>query len=142
MLLFHARPGQLTRILLYKGHYAIPRADGRILVGSTMEQVGFDRAVTDDARDELVDTARSLVPFLAETPLERHWSGLRPGSPEGIPYIGVHPGGRGLFVNAGHYRNGVVMAPASARMVTDIVLNRPTILDPAPYALENRPSAA
>jgi glycine oxidase len=142
MILFHARPGQLTRIILKDGYYAIPRRDGRVLVGSTMEDVGFDKNITEEARDELEATARHLVPFLADAEIEKHWSGLRPGSPSGIPFIGPHPGVKGLYINAGHFRNGVVMAPASAQLMSDILLGNKTIVDPAPFSLERRLSAA
>ena len=83
------------------------------------------------------------VPMLANATIERHWSGLRPGSPTGVPFIGSHPKMEGLFINAGHYRNGVVMAPASAELMTDILLKRPTtVVDPKPYSLDGRLSAA
>ena len=143
MILYRAKPGQLNRILLKEGHYAIPRRDGRILVGSTMEDVGFDKAITDDAREELDATAKQLVPMLADANIERHWSGLRPGSPTGIPFIGRHPKMEGLFINAGHYRNGVVMAPASAQLMVDLLLqHETTVVDPKPYSLDGRLSAA
>ncbi|MBL1278501.1 MAG: glycine oxidase ThiO [Ectothiorhodospiraceae bacterium] len=142
MILFRAEPGLLQRIILHEGHYVIPRKDGRILIGSTMEEVGFDKTVTDEARDDLAAVARSLVPALANVPMERHWAGLRPGSPTGVPFIGEHPVVEGLFINAGHFRNGVVMAPASAELLADIILDRPPSVDPRPYALENRSNAA
>ncbi len=135
MLLFQGRPGALSRIILGPRHYVIPRRDGRVLVGSTMEEVGFDKGTTDAAREELLAAAYALVPVLREFPLERHWAGLRPGSPQGIPYISAHPRVAGLYVNSGHFRNGVVMAPASARLMADIVLQREPILDPGPYNL-------
>lgn len=143
MILYRAKPGQLNRIVLKEGHYAIPRRDGRVLVGSTMEEVGFDKAVTEEARDELDTTARQLVPMLANAKIEHHWSGLRPGSPTGVPFIGSHPEMKGLYISAGHYRNGVVMAPASAQLMVDILLQRkPTVVDPKPYSLEGRLTAA
>lgn len=142
MILYRTKPGQLKRIILKEGHYAIPRRDGRILVGSTMEDVGFDKTVTDEAREELDATAKMLVPMLADAKIERHWSGLRPGSPTGVPFIGPHPSMKGLFINAGHYRNGVVMAPASAQLMVDILLQRHSAVDPKPYSLEGRLSAA
>lgn len=135
MLLFNGPPGMITRIILGKRHYVIPRRDGRVLVGSTMEEVGFDKATTEEARDELMAAAHCLVPALAEVPLEFHWAGLRPGSPIGVPTIGEHPEVRGLFVNSGHFRNGVVMGPASARLLVDLILGESPILDPRPYAL-------
>jgi len=80
--------------------------------------------------------AIDLYPQLAGYPIEHHWAGLRPGSPGGIPYIGRHPEYENLFINAGHYRNGVVLAPASAKLVADLVLGRETEIDPAPYAFD------
>ncbi|MEW8311381.1 MAG: FAD-dependent oxidoreductase, partial [Candidatus Thiodiazotropha taylori] len=68
--------------------------------------------------------------------IEHHWAGLRPGSPKGIPYIGELPEVSGLYVNAGHFRNGVVLGPASCRLLADIVLERPPILPSQPYRLD------
>ncbi|MCG8426332.1 MAG: FAD-dependent oxidoreductase, partial [Chromatiales bacterium] len=62
----------------------------------------------------------------------KQWAGLRPGSPHGIPYIGEHPDIKGLFVNAGHFRNGVVLGPASSHLIADLVLERSPILPPVP----------
>jgi glycine oxidase len=77
-----------------------------------------------------------MFPVLKRTPIEDHWAGLRPSSPSGIPFIGAYPGVDGLFINAGHFRNGLVTGPASARLATDLVLGRTPILDPAPYAVD------
>lgn len=142
MILFRTPPGQLKRIVLWKGHYVIPRRDGRVLVGSTMEDVGFDKEVTDEARDDLARLACEMVPALADASMERHWAGLRPGSPDGVPFIGAHPKIEGLFINAGHFRNGVVMAPASAQLLADIIQNRPTAVKANLYSLDSRSSAA
>jgi len=142
MILFRMQPGQLQHIVLWQGHYAIPRRDGRVLVGSTMEDVGFDKTVTEEARDGLAQAAYEMVPALADVPMERHWAGLRPGSPTGVPFIGAHPKIDGLFINAGHFRNGVVMAPASAQLLADIVQNRPTMVEASPFALDNCSTAA
>ncbi len=142
MILFRMQPGQLQHIVLWQGHYVIPRRDGRVLVGSTMEDVGFDKKVTDEARDGLIRVACEMVPALADASMERHWAGLRPGSPTGVPFIGAHPKIDDLFINAGHFRNGVVMAPASAQLLTDIVQNQPTIMETGPFALNNCSTAA
>jgi len=138
MLLFRAEPGQVRHILEQGEHYLVPRRDGRVLAGSTMEYVGFDKSTTRQAHDELHAAAVALVPALAQCPVEHHWAGLRPGSAQGIPVIGGHPRRRGLYVNAGHFRNGVVTGPASARLLADIVFDRKPCVDPAPY----RPRAA
>ena len=142
MILFRMQPGQLQHIVLWQGHYVIPRRDGRVLVGSTMEDVGFDKTVTEEARDNLAQVACELVPALANVPMERHWAGLRPGSPSGVPFIGAHPKIDGLFINAGHFRNGVVMAPASAQLLADIVQNQPTMVEAGPFSLNDCSTAA
>ncbi len=134
MLMYRFRPGRITRIVLSKDRYAIPRRDGRILFGSTLEHAGFEKQTTAVARDEMHARAVDMFPELAQAEIERQWAGLRPGSPQGIPYIGAHPMLRGLFVNAGQFRNGVVLAPASTRLLADLMLARAPILDPAPYA--------
>ncbi len=135
MLLFRAEPGLVRRIVLSGGRYVIPRRDGRVLAGSTLEYTGFEKGATQSAREELMSAALSLIPRLAEYPVERQWAGLRPGSPHGVPYIGEHPRLRGLYVNAGHFRNGVVLGPASARLLADLMLGRAPLVDPAAYAL-------
>ena len=76
----------------------------------------------------------ALAPELAHVLLERAWAGLRPGKRDHIPVIGPHPALPGLFVNTGHYRNGVILAPGSARLITDLMLGRTPWLDPRPFA--------
>jgi glycine oxidase len=136
MILFRTPPGAITRITLGQDRYVIPRRDGRVLFGSTLEQTGFDKRTTAQAREELRQIAVSRFPVLETAPIEHHWAGLRPGSPNGIPFITPVPGIEGLYINAGHYRNGVVLAPASARLMADLILGREPILPPAPYRLE------
>lgn len=136
MLLFHGRPDAVRRIVLEQNRYLIPRRDGRVLFGSTLEQVGFDKSTTAAAREELYQLAVSRFPVLRNFPIERQWAGLRPGSPGGVPYIARHPRFANLYVNAGHFRNGIVLAPASARLLADLLLGRAPVVDPRPYALE------
>lgn len=135
MILFKAEPGLVNRVVLMDGRYVIPRADGRVLAGSTLEETGFDRSTSEQARDSLWESATRIVPALAEYPVEHHWAGLRPGSPAGIPFIGAVPGVGNLHVNAGHYRNGLVLAPASTRLLVDGLLGRAPIVDPTAYRL-------
>lgn len=136
MLLYKARPDLVRRIVLSQDRYVIPRRDGRILVGSTLEEVGFEKQTTREARTELEGEARRIIPALSDYPVEKHWAGLRPASPHGVPFIGPHPEIDGLYVNTGHFRNGVVTGLASVHLLADEVLGRPPILDPAPYRLE------
>ena len=135
MLLFHAASRQVRHIVLQGNHYLVPRRDGRVLAGSTVEYVGFDKSTTHQAYDELYAAAVALIPSLASCPVEHQWAGLRPGSPQGIPLIGQHPRRQGLYINAGHFRNGVVTGPASARLLADMILGRNPIIDPEPYRI-------
>ncbi len=136
MLLFKAFPDFLQSIVLAQGHYIIPRQDGHILVGSTMEDVGFDKSTTADALQRMREFITEFAPGLLDFELEKQWAGLRPGSPSGIPVIDVHPDMKNVFINAGHFRNGVLLAPASAKLLTDIVLDRPSTLEVSNYSYE------
>ena len=134
MLLFKSSPGALPHIVLHKGMYLIPRRDGHILVGSTLEDVGFDKGITSDAKAKLEAEARMLLPALNDLEPIQHWAGLRPGSPDNIPTIARHPQLDNLYVNSGHFRYGVTMAPASAEILADILSSRTPILDVDAYA--------
>ncbi|MCF6782762.1 glycine oxidase ThiO [Stutzerimonas stutzeri] len=138
MILFKCAEEFLPSMVLAKRRYAIPRRDGHVLVGSTLEDVGFDKTPTEDALDSLRATAAELLPALADAEVVRHWAGLRPGSPDGVPYIGEVPAYEGLWLNCGHFRNGLVLAPASCQLLTDLILGREPTLDPAPYAVAGR----
>ncbi|MBA2492092.1 MAG: glycine oxidase ThiO [Gammaproteobacteria bacterium] len=135
IIVLNAPQGLVRRIVLCRGDYLIPRKDGRVLVGSTLEDSGFDNSTTVAAREELVAKATAWVPALRNYPIEHHWSGLRPGSPAGIPYVGEHPELHGLFLNTGHFRCGLALGPASARLAADLVLQRPPVLAPEAYSL-------
>lgn len=115
-------------LLLHGKRYLVPRGDGRILVGSTEEDAGFAARTTASAIAELLDFAVSLVPDLAHAEVERCWAGLRPGSPDGKPYLGVAPGIDNLFVAAGHFRAGIQLSPATALVMKEVLLDeKPTI---------------
>lgn len=134
MLLFS--PCRLVnRVVLANGRYAIPRADGRIVFGSTLEDVGFQRTPDRDAFESLYASALAMIPALKDVDLEAQWAGFRPGSPEGMPWIGAMS--EKLWVNSGHFRNGVVLSPASSRLLCDLMLDRTPIVDPLPYQPRN-----
>lgn len=133
MLLYQTRSKLLTSIVLSKGRYLIPRAGNLVLAGSTLEHNGFDKTVDEQAKTSLAQSAVGILPALADAEIVGHWAGLRPGAPAGVPYIGRLPGYTNLCINAGHYRNGLVLAPAAARLTADILLGRTPVIDPAPY---------
>jgi glycine oxidase len=107
-----------------EGVYCVPRPHwgngGRLLVGATVEEAGFDTGLTEAGRTRLRRAAESLMPGLAAWDLADHWAGLRPKSPDGLPLLG--PVAEGLFVASGQYRNGILFTPAIAREMADIML--------------------
>ncbi len=137
MLLFDAQPETLGYMVLDGDQYLIPRRDGKILAGSTVEQEGFNKTTTTEARDRLHAFAVNLLPPLRNFPVINHWAGLRPGTEHGIPYIDKHPEIGNLYINAGHFRNGLAMGPASAQLMVDLVLERPTFVALEPYKLSS-----
>ncbi len=134
MLLYQCDRPLLRRIVLQEGIYLIPREDGHLLVGSTLEESGFDKSVTDEAGTALRQRAEVILPALRGMAPVRQWAGLRPGSPDNVPVMAPHPEIGNLWVSSGHFRYGVTMAPASARLLADLLLGREPLLDPAPYA--------
>ncbi len=134
IVLFKAEPGLLPCVVYRNGHYLVPRVDGHILAGSTLEQAGFDKTTTLRARRELLGFARSVLPALRHAPVVAQWSGLRPGSPGNLPTIDRHPELDNLYVNSGHFRYGVTMVPASGEVLLQRMLGIATPLDAAPYA--------
>ncbi len=135
MIMYKGPVGLVKRIILSEGHYVIPRKDGRILAGSTLEKIGFDKTVSSSALAELHRAAVELVPAINGLEIERQWAGLRPGTEKGIPYICQHDAIEGLYVHAGHFRNGIVLGAASAELMADIITQRTPWCDVRPYSM-------
>ncbi len=138
MLLFKFNTPPVHAILVKDDVYIIPRRDGHLLVGSTLEDVGFDKRTTVSARDYLLKHAQTVLPSLLTMPIIKHWSGLRPASTLNIPTIGRHPIISNLLINAGHFRYGVTMAPASAEILLNEITGATQPFDITPYRLSFR----
>ncbi len=123
-------------LLLCGKRYLVPRGDGRVLIGSTEEDAGFDTRTTAEAVADLIAFATSLVPALGKAAVERCWAGLRPGSPNGLPFIGPVPGCDNVFVNAGHFRSGLQLAPASGLAMAQLLLDRNPLVPLDAFRLE------
>ena len=134
-ILLYQPPENLKQIVYQNGFYMIPRADGYLLAGSTLEDVGFDTSTTETVRDELAKKAESIMPSLKGLSIIKHWSGLRPGTPENLPTISAHPHIKNLYLNTGHFRYGLTMAPASARLVSDLISDKVPFIDPGHFSL-------
>lgn len=126
---------------LYGTHgYLVPRAEGRIVVGATEEQAGFDAATTPQGIDTLRAMATSLAPLTAPLRVQEKWAGLRPVTPDGLPLLGRMPGWDNVFVAAGHGRNGVLLTPLTAQMMAQAILdNAPLPAELAPTRFGTQP---
>ncbi len=133
MALLDTRPPLLSRVV-FSGHgYVVPRPDGRVLTGSTMEEVGFEKAVTAGGLRHVLDVAIGIAPALANAPVVETWSNFRPASPDGEPILGegTLPG---LLYATGHTRNGILLTPVTADAIAALVLGRAPPVDLAPFS--------
>ena len=110
--------------------YIVPREDGRLICGSTAERVGYEKRVTPEGIEKILASARELAPALADAPVVETWCGLRPDTPDHLPCIGPTDVA-GLFIAAGHYRNGVLLTPITVKTVREFVLEGRTTLPEA-----------
>jgi glycine oxidase len=133
--LLHAPQPPFRHVLLCGSRYLVPRSDGRVLVGSTEEWVGYDKRTTATAIHELLSLAFQLAPILREAALERCWAGLRPGSPDGLPFLGLVPGWDNVYVAAGHFRAGIQLSVGTALVMKELLLGQEPTLDLAPFRL-------
>jgi glycine oxidase len=127
-------PRQVLARVVNRGlDYLVPRQDGSLLVGSTIEDAGFDRSTVDAAIERLLGVARDLLGDIAATRPEQAWAGLRPGSADGLPSIGRTPACDNAYVAAGHFRAGLHQSTGTAVLVADMIEGRPSAIDPAPF---------
>ncbi len=132
-----AGPANLFRRILSEGpRYLVPRDDGLVVCGSTVEDVGFDNRTTPEAIAELVQFALDLVPALESSRLERSWAGLRPGTGDGLPFLGPVPGVDNLWVAAGHFRSGLFLSPATAVVMSQLIRGQVPEVDLRPFRLD------
>jgi glycine oxidase len=129
-------PRLFSHVLQLGSRYIVPRDDGRVLIGSTEEHVGFLKANTATAVNELLAFGSQIVPELGAARFERAWSGLRPGSADGLPYLGHVPACDNLFIAAGHFRSGLQMSAGTARVMCQALLEQETDIDLEPFAVD------
>jgi glycine oxidase len=135
IVLLAGRP--IVKRIINDGHrYLVPRSDGRLLVGSTEEDVGYDKRNTAEAIGDLLRFALDLVPGLHDHTIERTWAGLRPGNADGFPYLGRIPAVENGFIAAGHYRHGLHLSPATAVVMSQLLRGEPTQVDLAPFRID------
>jgi glycine oxidase len=115
-----AAPNLIKHVVRAPDVYLVPRSDGRILIGSTLEEAGFDKRVVPETIHKLHHAAIRLIPALQQARVLEDWAGLRPGTPDDLPILGatVVPG---YFVAAGHYRDGILLAPVTAKLMAQLI---------------------
>jgi glycine oxidase len=113
--------------------YLIPRSDGRMLIGATAEEAGFDKQTVPETIQKLRQAALDLVPKLADARILEAWAGLRPGTPDGLPILGATPT-LGYFVATGHFRDGILLAPVTAKVMGQVIAGERPEIDLSAFA--------
>lgn len=132
------RPAEplLHRVIFSRDCYIIPRDDGRLLAGATVEDVGFRKGPTPRGIAGLMSAAAALMPRMQDLPLVETWAGFRPATPDHLPIIGADPDMRGLLYATGHFRNGILLAPITAACVAALILGERPTVDLAAFGVE------
>ena len=133
MLYAQPQPGALQHVLRAPDVYLVPRSSGKVLIGATVEDVGYDKSVDAATIHSLLSAATKYLPELASAPITQSWAGLRPGTPDDLPILGP-TGAPGVFVASGHFRNGILLAPITAKIMADLVGGRPSPLEIGAFA--------
>jgi glycine oxidase len=129
----------LQRVLYGEHCYIIPRDDGRLLVGATVEDVGFRKGATPRGIGALMSAATAMLPMVADLPLIETWAGFRPATPDGLPILGPDPRLRKLLYATGHYRNGILLAPVTATIIADLLAGQRTPVPLEPFSVDRFP---
>jgi glycine oxidase len=135
LVAIETRPPLFRHVLSVHGRgYLVPRRDGTVIAGSTMEMVGFRKEVTVGGLAEILGLARTLVPRLADAPVVGSWSNFRPYTEDQLPVLGP-TGVRGLVLATGHHRNGILLAPITAAAIAELVATGRSAIDLAPFSV-------
>ena len=131
MMALQAVPGLHLRHTVYASGVGgiVPKADGTIYVGATVEQVGFDKAVTAEGLAVLLAALAKLTPALNKARVIRTWVGLRPGSADGSPLIGPSRSVQGLWIAGGHFRDGILLGPLTGHIIAELMQKHATPFD-------------
>lgn len=128
MVQLESRPAFFRHVIYGFNGYIVPRTDGRIVMGSTLEDRGFEKRVTCEGVNQITSMAMALVPGLRQAAWSQSWSGLRPASGDNLPLLGAGPV-PGLFFATGHYRNGILLTPITAQVICELLLGQPPTVD-------------
>ncbi|MGZ3457173.1 MAG: glycine oxidase ThiO [Archangium sp.] len=138
MVQLQTRLPLFSHVLFSDKGYIIPRADGRVIAGSTLEFSGFEKNVTAEGLHRILSLAMELCPALASAPVQETWAGLRPYTEDHLPILGAGPL-PGLFLATGHFRNGILLAPITAKLLAQVVLGETPSMDLTPFRFDRFP---
>jgi glycine oxidase len=133
MVALRSRNFSLQRVVRAERGYLVPRRDGRIITGSTLEDAGFDKHVTPSGIRRILDAALELVPGLSNAEIVETWAGLRPGTPDNLPVLGPTDI-EGLLIATGHYRNGILLTPVTAKLLRDWILTGRVLMNTSAFS--------
>ena len=140
MLYVQPQAAMLQHVLRAPDVYLVPRSSGKVLIGATVEDVGYDKSVDPATIHALLIAAAKYLPELASAPITQSWAGLRPGTPDGLPILGPTDV-PGVFVASGHFRNGILLSPITAKIMANLVEGRPSPLDIGAFAPSRFPGS-
>lgn len=126
----------LERVIMTSDCYVIPRANGTVLVGATVEDVGFAPGPTPFGIRTLAAAAAAALPVLGELPIVETWAGYRPGTPDEMPILGADPDVEGLYYATGHFRSGILLAPITAEIIADLITGAAPAVEIAPFGVQ------
>lgn len=133
IICFDARPGTLGPCVFSSRGYLVPRRDGRILAGSTMDEAGYDKSVTLAGLEQITRGALANFPALGAIPFREAWAGLRPATRDLLPVIGPSPSVPNIFYATGHFRSGILLSAITGELLADLVMDRKPAFDLAPF---------
>lgn len=134
MLMYKLDAAPFASVVNEGSRYLVPRSDGHVLFGATIEEVGFDTSTTDIGLENLQRHANDLLPSLTPENLVKSWAGLRPGTFDGFPYIGPLANYNNVFVAVGHFKAGLHLSPATAEVIADLIEQKKPGIDLRPFA--------
>jgi len=127
-------PAVVTHVVRGNGVYLIPRGTGKLVIGATVEDAGFDKRVDPGTIQRMHQAAAVLAPSIGQARILEDWAGLRPGTPDGLPILGA-TSLPGYYVATGHYRDGILLAPVTARIMAQIIGGKETPFDVSAFSL-------
>ncbi|MBI3303723.1 MAG: glycine oxidase ThiO [Deltaproteobacteria bacterium] len=133
------RTSQLHHVISWDEHYLVPRKNGEVVIGSSVEFIGYNKDVTLETIQLFINRSEAMVPGISKTPLSRFWAGLRPYSPTRRPILCRAPGLDNVILATGHHRNGIVLAPITGKLVSELITTGQPSLSLEPFGLPREP---